>query len=115
MEQRPPTSPKVLLYPTRKLKGFRVAGEAKKCVHQYRPPEVGIAEPKSACQMSAANAVIEQRPVGVYHGQSNDENKTRGKEPALCPHQPQEPSTDDRHRKAADPNHAHWAGRYGIC
>lgn len=49
MEQRPPTSPKVLLYPTRKLKGFRVVGDAKKCVHQYKPPEVGIAEPRSAC------------------------------------------------------------------
>ena len=48
IEHRPLTSPKVLLYPTRKLRGLRVFGEAKKCVHQYKPPEVGIAEPRSA-------------------------------------------------------------------
>jgi hypothetical protein len=27
---------------------LRVFGEAKKCVHQYKPPDVGIAEPRSA-------------------------------------------------------------------
>ena len=29
IEHKPPTKPIVLLYPTRKLSGFRVAGEAK--------------------------------------------------------------------------------------
>ena len=48
MEHNPPTRPKVLLYPTRKLKGFRVAGDEKKWVHQYKPPDVGMAEPRSA-------------------------------------------------------------------
>lgn len=50
MEQMPPISPSVLLYPTRKLRGFLNRSEAKWCVHQYKPPDVGSEEPSSACR-----------------------------------------------------------------
>ncbi|KAL8735056.1 MAG: hypothetical protein Q9181_002958 [Wetmoreana brouardii] len=68
MEQRPPTSPRVLLYPTRKLNGFRVAGEAKKCVHQYSPPETSAAVPKTLEAVrvpSAAASSSSARPGGA--------------------------------------------------
>ena len=48
IEHRPPTSPNVLLYPTKKQSGLRHFADAKKCVHQYKPPAVGMADPRSA-------------------------------------------------------------------
>ena len=54
------TSPSVLLYPTRKHSGFLAFGDEKKCVHQYKPPEVGIADPRSAI----ASPTTKMRPDG---------------------------------------------------
>ena len=61
MEQRPPTSPRVFEYPTRKDSAFRVLGDAKKCVHQYRPPLVGIALPRSAIARPTKKMNIEAK------------------------------------------------------
>jgi hypothetical protein len=40
---------------------LRVFGEAKKCVHQYKPPEVGIALPRSAIAKPTMKMNMEAR------------------------------------------------------
>ena len=97
-EQRQPTRPSVFEYPTRKQRGFRHFGEAKKCVHlfesqqnssypgykkrtQYSPPEVGMEEAKSAC--FCQRKFHEFQVYVAYHCHSHAHNEPRRNEPSL--------------------------------
>jgi hypothetical protein len=81
MEQRPPTRPRVLLYPTRKESAFLEYGEAKKCVHQYSP----------LIKLSALSTMLLQlnclprrwhSGAQIRHGQTNNEDEHRREEPS---------------------------------
>ena len=87
-----------------------MAGEEKKCVHQYKPPEVGIAEPKSACRPSFLVHIMVLVLI-EYHSQSNDEYESRSEKPTLGSSEPQDYIDL---AEIAYPNHSDGTSRYRV-